>query len=377
MPYHPHDNFVIRYHAGLMRATGMDLPKWFLCPITLEDTLGQGQLASKGLLAAGHVIPESVVEAVPGAPAETVPQREDVDNHFGSTIERDLIDNVVSFNRDPRRHVRRLGRGAATGPDGQVFKVFPVGRKDIRKERAAVEEGRCRPSFVLTLGDQEGKPHHFRVTGDAELVERLHNEGKLEYKWSLRTPSAFHPAVTGAWVRCAYLALFKIMPAWVVMNPAMSFVREPLARFFRDRATSARAGGYFTEFDGALQIIQEGPHNLRPLDSVRHDTFLIHSWGRPFPDGFVFAVSVILPMRIGGILVTLPFCGGPAVKEQALRLYRDLLRDRSLPHQVQAIHVDGTRWNVHPTTACEPHEPFSLETFLGSPGVRPSEPPAA
>lgn len=309
-------------------AASSDLPKGFVCPITLVDAPASG-------LCRGHILCEGIKQAA----RTTIPQLAAVDNYFGSTIERPFVDwlNIpVSSSMELIKKSRDL---TVTLPDGQRATAF-------------FASDRSRPPYQqISLLDGNGEPLASPFLKDAQLTERSYKQ--LPVSWSQFIPNG---AITGSFVKAAYLAMFRLFGYRWVLHVSGDKVRRVLARFYSDRAGKESAAQYFQELEGcAMLAIGESVRALG--DTLTDARFLIHYRDGGVSSGKAFAFTTMLCANGQTFLVTLPFCEREAEYFEDFDLYKKLIANWSLPHSVHLAGLSGEQMWVDPLPLQWRHSP--------------------
>lgn len=278
----------------------------FVCPITLKDEPG-------GELCDGHILNDSIKTAS----GKTVVQYKDVDNHFGKTIEPDLVAFLNSPVSTPKDLIEKYGRTlTVTLPSGEKSSAFFANRK-------------ARPDFPrIDLLDASGATIASPYLRIGPLEPKLHKG--LQVEWLMVFTDS---AILGAMLKSAHLALFRIMGYRHVLSQAGRSLRQALAAFFDDRAEKDQAASYFAKFKGAVRpALNEVPaDHYNTLD----DKAL---WFHYEPGGRfehrLFAVSCLFIVNKRLVTVMVPYCMDKKGIDAACARYEATLKDSSTPQDV-------------------------------------------
>jgi len=252
----------------------------------------------------------------------TVIQRADVDNHYGATIEPELLDFLilgVDGNADGlldmKPSIMAIGTNGERRP---VFRASPKSQPEGRFQSVKWPSPRGPVTGFVKAG--------FGEIGSDPNIEIARTIGKFTH--------------TGALLKSAYLCMFRLLGYGWVFNPASEHVRGPLNKFFQDRADRGAAEDYFGIFKGScgrmLDALPSAP------DSLTDAVFLFHSMGTGIPEGLTFACSCFFKLNGKTVIVTLPSCcptmgsvSAAAQYADGLTAYHRYLADRSLVHVAQ------------------------------------------
>ena len=287
----------------------------FRCPITLRD--------EPAPLQAGHILNRAMKEAARYA----VVQRKDVDGHFGATIEPDLIRwlNVVLLSK---RELLEKGRGlTVTLDDGRTYDLIPA-RSKVKGNRWP----------KIQLFEDDGRT----VAGEAFVKTDVAN---LAGKTGLYINQRFgvsEGATTGAWIKAAYLALFRRWGYRYVATEAGQYVRRALVQFFESGSGREDAHYFFDRFRGCSHFLigEQVPHFQ---NTIEHGTALLHR-----AEGVTFALSCMF--RVNRLLhtVTLPFQESGIAWFRALTRYDRILKNPSMPQQIVPAVLEEDALRVSP-----------------------------
>ena len=182
----------------------------FFCPILHRDELTE--------LCKGHVVPESFSTS-----NQWVPQRADVDNFYGSTVEADFLKvvqdrdkSVLEMWQNPR--LRKRHRPHLEYQGKRLEHYFP---RDIQSV-----SGHTMIQFV----DGDGKSVcNFSIKESADELAKL--SGK---DIQLVVDRDFRPAVVASVLKIAHLTLFSMMGYQYVFSPTGIYLADILRKFFVD-----------------------------------------------------------------------------------------------------------------------------------------------
>ena len=294
-----------RLNADYFDQTGIE-PDRFVCPITLNDDI-QAELIN------GHILNQGFRQAS----RATVIQRKDVDGHFGSTIESDLVKLVNIHLFTPQERIRSADPKECSliSPSGQRFPFGFSSKPTGRFQQVDLFTADGRP-----IG--RGKP----FIRDGVFPPIAHEA--VEVEWSLTLPSA---AILGGFLKSAYLALFRMFSYRWVLDPAAARVRRSLALFCEGKAKKDQAINYFAEFRGSILVASADDFQEMP-DTLQDGSFLLHYVEGDWYSGLPFALTCLFPINMQLYAVCLPFCQSGGDEGITFSYYQAFLRDRTMPH---------------------------------------------
>lgn len=278
-------------------------PASFFCPILLQESAGVD-------LIDGHILPQSLRTAA----RATVLQRKDVDNFFGHTIEPSLIEFLNSVTYDKAEFLERACDVTIVSEKGPLKLFVPSPKSSPPFPKIGLKDSKgsviASPHVKGTLGDLGG------ASGTAEV----------------RGMMSFHkPSTDGAWLKVAFLALFRLGGyRWATSAPGR-FASEPLRQFFKSPGKPADAEQEFRDFASAVHVILPG---TLPFDSLADSIVLLHDHVDDPRSVDPFAISCVFAVNGRSLLVTLPFCLNDKGFPKSLEEYRRLTADWNLPHRI-------------------------------------------
>jgi hypothetical protein len=274
----------------------------FMCPITLVD--------EQTALMDGHILNKAIKQAARWC----VIQRKDVDNHFGRTIEPDLI-KWLNVDFLTLNELLDTGRQFMVDlPDGTKCPGIPI------RDRGAAQR-----FPTLPICDEDGN----HITSIYVKTDPARLAGLKGLKVAVRL-SVQDSAIVGAWLKVAYLAIFRHCGYRYVYTAAGGYVRRALAGFYRYADSKDDAVYFFSKFRGCVHVLlgDQVPHFQ---NTIEHRTVLLHR-----VSGIEFALSCLF--RVNRLLhvVTVPFPVDGSRWFGALKRYDHLLRHPATPHEILA-----------------------------------------
>jgi hypothetical protein len=289
----------------------------FVCPVTLQDDphaeLCDGHILNKGIKKASRV---------------TVIQRKDVDNHFGQTIEPDLVNMLNIPASSPQELVRKARGLTITIPDGDKVQAFFSNSK--ARERFQ--------QINLTNPDGTLFASPFLKTG--RLEDKLYKD--LEVEWAITVTDS---AVVGSLIKSGYLALFRMLGYRWVLDAAGDKVRRTLAAFYRDQADKKQSLTYFAEFKGSYAIVLNNVLD-DVKDTLESGSLLFHYADGDKTTGFLFAVTCLFHVNDQTMTVTLPCYQKEGYYFVAFHHYQTFLKNRSIPHNIYFGRYEDERFEI-------------------------------
>ena len=330
-------DFIDEYHALCGKLFGR-VPESFLCPFTQEDSLG-----SRGLCNA-HIIPQRV-----GVwPSVKVPQRQDVDGYFGSTLDVEF-DSMVQRGRD--------GILGWINTAQQVNVSF--GYDDAPQTVAGFPRGNMSPQSILKRGekalvcfqpDGSDKPVSIALNGRDEALNGLMTAPDPNFKISIPGVDPSMTVESAALVRAGMLMLFRHSPGTLMGNNLLPWLSQPFANAFRNDLRRRDLAKTYKQFVGSVKFIAKGnaPGQTK-LDSLESNYFLVHTTGARFPYSPPFAISACLQSPAAGatLAIMLPWSTKPENNKNCLDWYRNYQADPKCPHTITPVQMSFEKWRVY------------------------------
>jgi hypothetical protein len=317
--YNPHmaglDHQIARFREDYFQSTGVRAGG-FVCPITLEDV-------SVDRLCAGHILNDALGAASPGR----VAQFADVDNYYGGTIEPELI-NFLNFPVLSSEERLKKFKRFFIKLDGETYEVFTAG--------PAAGKRFPRVEFKNSKGEVIGE----RYLRSANIAPGQHSDVETEF---FLTVHDF--AITGALLKSAYLAIFRMVGYRYGLDAVGSTVRRALAEFYFQRANSAAAKKHFDQFRGAVIVSLGGALDEIP-DTLEGDRMLAHYAEGSAQNGLLFACSCLFRINSTTLIVTVPAYSEYGSSLEALSYYRKLLGDRAMKHSIHVTQFHGDSFGM-------------------------------
>jgi hypothetical protein len=293
-------------------------PRGLICPITLKDTPFRE-------LCVGHILNQGLQHAS----RLTVPQRRDLDNFFGASIEADLVRYLNFPILSSAEHLAKVKRFTIRLPTGDRMEAFFAGDEAAKRFK--------RVDITNAQGELVASPY---VRSNESMVGEYKD---VEVEWEITINDL---ALVGALIKSAYLTLFRLVGYRYALDPIGSIVRKSLGDFFNDRADKTSARQYFARFKGAVITSLKGLLNTTP-DTLSGGTLLFH-----YDDGTnhdtLFAVSCLFHINKGTLIVTLPAVMDVTYSIVALQLYERLLKDRGMRNDIHFVTFDDEKFEVSP-----------------------------
>jgi len=294
-------------------------PTGFVCPITLQDI-------AVDRLCAGHILNN----ALQSASSNKVVQFAEVDNHFGATIEPDLI-NFLNFPTMSSEERLRQTKYLKVNLDGETHELFHAGPEAAKKFQR------------VDILDSDGNVIDERYIKSARIAPGHHRNVQAE---SFLTVYDF--ALTGALLKSAYLAIFKMVGYQYALDAVGSKLRRVLADFYSQKGNKARAKEYFRDFEGAIIISLGGLLDEIP-DTLTGGNMLMHYAEGSARTGLLFAASCLFRVNSRTLVVTVPACWRPVESLDAVSYYRKLLMDRGMKHSIHLMEFRGDSFGLSAT----------------------------
>jgi hypothetical protein len=301
-----------RLNADYTAVTGKPVQR-LVCPITLMDEPGTA-------LCDGHILNASIKTAA----RKTVVQRLDVDNHFGTTLEPEL----VSFLNTPvstfQQLISKSKSLTVTLPSGEKAEAFLAGPK-------------ARAKFPqIDLLDKSGTTIASPFLRTRPLEPKLHKG--LQIEWLMLFTDS---ALLGAMLKTAYLALFRLLGYRAVLSRSADCLRQALASFYNDKAGKEQSLAYFSKFTGAVNVfLSEGAQPIR--NTLDDNSLLFHYQPGGVDKNRLFAISCLFRVNGRTIIVMVPQCLDGESFEAAYPYYKAVLNDKSVPQDIHhACFTDG------------------------------------
>ena len=152
-------------------------------------------------------------------------------------------------------------------------------------------------------------------------------------------------ALTGALLKSAYLAIFKMVGYRYGLDPVGSTVRRALAEFYLKRAKRAEAKSYFRDFRGAVIVSLGGALDELP-DTLEAGWMLTHYAEGSAKTGLLFASSCLFRVNSVTLVVTVPAYWQSGYSLDAISYYRKLLADRAMKHTIHLMQFRGNSFEL-------------------------------
>jgi hypothetical protein len=292
----PTDEQVDALRRDFQRVTGRTF-RTFYCPILHEDQMDVE-------LMEGHILPQ----AVKIASRACVIQRKDVDNYFGATIEADMINLVNLPQFTTAEVVDKVATLQLVHPDGRTADAFFASR-------------RSRPPFPqVHLKDDDGSLISVFVKPNGNGLP-AGNQFALQGQFVTMSD-----AMTGAFIKAGYLALFRLLGYEWAFTEAGRFVADALRDFVVEKGSANSATKYFAKFGDAVHIF---PPRSFPMNTLDNKRILFHFDGDGYEGKQLWGISPIFHINDFTFIVTLP--------ANRLDLYARFMSDWKLPHKAYGV----------------------------------------
>jgi hypothetical protein len=271
-----------------------------MCPITLRD--------ERTKLIKGHILNDALKLAA----GWRVPQRADVDHHFGETIEPDFIKWLNADSLTLPEAVEKGRRFSVELPGGEICRALPSNTKGVSDRLPK-----------LPICDEDGRPI-------AEVYIKTKPENVVGLKGltvSLRL-SVNDSAVVGSWIKAAYLALFRRCGYRYVYTKAGEYVRSALSDFVTSDSDETDAHYFFDRFKGCVHFLagEQVPHFQ---NTIEDGVALVHK-----ADDIMFALSCLFRVNKVLHMVTLPLQAGDERWFSVICRYDRFLRNPTMQQEI-------------------------------------------
>jgi len=224
------------------RVTGEPF-KHFFCPILFVD--------EESPLCMGHIIPQ----AFESSSKVWVPQREDVDNFYGSAAEAETAAAVENRDASPATVVCSPQLG-------------PLFRPKIMSGQSPIEyfTSKSPPKFAghtpvqIVEGEGENMVGNIVLKVSPEEVSSLINDNSLRFV----IERDFRPQITAALIKAAHLTLFRMLGYEHVLSATGQFLAEILRTFYLEnkhlqkRELTPFVEKYFSPLTGMIIPLLQG-----------------------------------------------------------------------------------------------------------------------
>lgn len=290
-------------------------PRRFVCPIKLEDD-PDAELCDGHILCAG----------IKTARRDTVPQRKDVDNRFGTLFESDFVRFMNFSTQTAEELLQGTNSLEITSPDGEKMPAF-FSRSKV--------EGRQRLDMYSNDGKVFAHPYlktHSLADGDYKQLEVTFSQ------WFNRYAS---PA---ALLKTAYLTMFKFFGySWVddsLGDKVRRALRDSLTE--PDRKAALRV---FAPYERcAKEMYSDATNAVR--GTLEDGTALCHFAEGDARSGVLFAITCLYWMNQRLIAVTLPSCNRQGFHFVAWNHYTTLACQEIWTHSVHVAQIRDGRVGI-------------------------------
>jgi hypothetical protein len=309
-----------------------NLAKGFVCPITLQDEPDNAELCD------GHIL----CDGIKSAKKATIVQRKDVDNRFGSLIERDFVTFANLRTATPGEMLRAAKDLIITSPTGERMPAFfsgPTARVRFQQ---------------LELYDEEGKTIATPFLRSHTLDDGRYRQLEVEWMFYIHKH-----CFTAAMLKSAYLTLFQIFGYHWVFDGAGDKVRRALVAGITspDRKTAL---DQFAGFAGCCWVAGNDMGKASP-DTLSDGRMLFHYSEGDATVGILFGISTVFWINGALIAVTLPACNRIGHHFVSLKYYEEFIGSRQVCHNIHLARMDEDILRVDPS-------PLSLKRVDNSKG---------
>lgn len=299
----------------------------FVCPITGRTS---------GTLSMGHILNRSIPDTFAALDGQAVVQWNEVDGHFGRTVEPDFIifARMPSYTFEEYVRVAHHRRNMKDA-DGNRIHLMSVILPDGRCFPLIRASGRGKPPLsrkVIFKDDNGNDVEYYIVTEEEDLPL-----GPATVNAVL--PFRFPALVASMW-KAGFLTLFKIFGYAFVFSRLGEFVRKPLRVFVEGNGDAADAADLFDQFCNSFNVFACSPAGVYPVrDTLRDGALFIHCRGDE-----AVAMSVLFDVKGSMLTTTFPHC--PAkdaddhVWDEKLKAYHQYLADPN-DHNSFAVDLHG------------------------------------
>ena len=270
---------------------------FFMCPILLRDEPCE--------LMDGHILNKAFRVAA----RSTVIQRKDVDNHFGSTIEPDLINRLKNEHANKEQWFEKEKRLFVAGNDGKEIPLLHQG---------SIKGGIFPRIDLLTDDNSIWGSAYLKASADDLCAQ---NQIFVGYKYRAR-----NGAVLGSWMKIAYLTMFKLFGYRYVYSAAGESIRNSLGAFVTTNKKNTDSDQAFGHFSGACGSVR-GPAVGELRETLTDRAIWVRMIGET-----IFGITLLFRINNTMHSVTVPWGEAPA------KHYERLMNDPMYPHEM--------RWGV-------------------------------
>jgi hypothetical protein len=294
------------------------VPKRFVCPITLRDE-------PSAELCDGHIL----CDKLKSASKVTILQREDVDNRFGSLVERDFVTFANFRVAKPEEMLRAAKDLTITGPTGERIPAFFAG-----------SEARVRFQQI-EMYDADGKTIATPYLRSHTLDSGHHKQLQVEWMFYIHKY-----CFTAAMLKSAFLNLFRVFGYNWALDNSGDRVRRTLEACFMsaDRKTAL---DQFADFEGCCWLAGNDQGDNAP-DSLDDGRLLFHFTEGDAQSGLLFGISSVFWVNGALLAVTVPSCNRFGHYFVSWKYYQEFIKERQFCHNVHVGKLEDEVVRIDP-----------------------------
>lgn len=285
----------------------------FVCPITLNDE-------PSAELCNGHILNEAIGKAS----RATVVMGKDIDNYFGHKVEAELVEFLNHPFLSKEELFRKSRDLRLTIPGIKPINVIYPSAKNVPEKFPQIN-----------LFDRDGKAFSSPFLKTESPIPMQSAKVLIEGSGRFNNFSLLI-----AFIKSAYLALYRMFGYGWVFSAGGSKVRLALANFYQENPPIDRSLDYFGGFENAYSLVTatmdiDG-------DTLSHETVMLHfSKGSSLNQG-LFGITCFFKIFDRMFLVFLPSFLTFGFDFAAYKKYQSFLKDHSMPHDAYIGHMrDG------------------------------------
>lgn len=286
-------------------------PRRFVCPITLKDE-------PDAELCDGHILCQSIA----GARRDTVPQRKDVDNAFGTLFEGDFVRLVNLRNQDSDALLQGIRNLEITGPSGEKMPAFFSRAKITGRQQ-------------LNMYDKAGN-----VVAQPYLKQHKLDVGNYKQLEVVFTHWFKKHSFTAAMVKVGYLTMFKLFGYRWVFDSCGDKIRRALLACL-EASSRKTALAPFAVFEGCAQVMFNQDMNPSRGTLETGDVLFRYAEGTA-ESGLLFGITGLYWTNGTLLAVTLPAYQRAGHHFVAVQHYDEFLRKSDGPYSMHLGRIhDG------------------------------------
>jgi len=286
-------------------------PLRFVCPITLKDELDAE-------LCEGHILCKSLA----AARRDTVLQRKDVDNAFGTLVESDFVRLANLRTQDSDELLQGARSLEITGPNGEKMPAFFSCAKITGRQQ-------------LNMYDKAGN-----VVAQPYLKQHTLGPGDHKQLEVVFTHSFKRHAFSAAMVKAAYLTMFKLFGYRWVFDSCGDKIRRTLLACL-EASSRKTALAPFAPFEGCARAMWS--QDMNPSRGTLEDgTMMFHYAEGTVESGLLFGITGLYWVNDLPVAVTLPSYQRAGHHFVAIQHYEEFIRQSGGPYSAHLARIhDG------------------------------------